>query len=73
MRKEVIRTIKSEIVSEEMRAKLKAMRGFRNIVVHKYGKIDDKLAFEILKENLRDFYVFIKRIEVFLENEEWRL
>lgn len=51
--------VKSEIVSEEMRAKLKAMRGFRNIVVHKYGKIDDRLAFEILKENLRDFYVFI--------------
>jgi uncharacterized protein YutE (UPF0331/DUF86 family) len=65
--------VKNEILSEEMKEKLKAMRGFRNIVVHKYGKIDDKIAFEILKENLPDFYAFIKRIEEFLENEEWRL
>lgn len=65
--------VKSEILSEEMRAKLKAMRGFRNIVVHKYGKIDDKLAFTLLKENLLDFYAFIKRVEAFLENEGWRL
>ena len=56
-----------------MKEKLRAMRGFRNIVVYRYGKIDDKIAFEILKENLLDFYVFIKRIEEFLENEEWRL
>jgi len=65
--------VKNEILSEEMREKLKAMRGFRNIVVHRYGKIDDKLAFKILKENLLDFYAFIKRIDAFLENEEWRL
>ena len=65
--------VKNDILSEEMRTKLKAMKGFRNILVHRYGKIDDKLAFNLLKENLRDFYVFIKRIEVFLENEEWRL
>jgi len=65
--------VKSEILSDETKEKLRAMRGFRNIVVHRYGKIDDKIAFEILKENLRDFYVFIKRIKEFLENEEWRL
>jgi uncharacterized protein YutE (UPF0331/DUF86 family) len=64
--------VKSEILSEEMKEKLKAMRGFRNIVVHRYGGVDDKIAFEILIENLPDFYVFIKRINDFLENEEWR-
>lgn len=46
------------------------MKGFRNIVVHRYGKIDDKLAFEILKENIRDFYDFIRRVEESLEDEE---
>jgi uncharacterized protein YutE (UPF0331/DUF86 family) len=65
--------VKSEILSEEMKGKLKAMRGFRNIVVHRYGGVDDKIAFEIVIENLPDFYVFIKRINDFLENEEWRL
>jgi len=44
------------------------MKGFRNILVHRYGKIDDKLAFRILKENLGDFYEFMKEIEEFLEN-----
>ena len=58
---------------EFARAKLKAMKGFRNILVHRYGKIDDKLAFNLLKENLKDFYLFKRRIEEFLEDEEWRL
>ncbi len=60
--------VKNEILSEEMKEKLSLMKGFRNIVVHKYGKIDDKLAFEILKEDIRDFYDFIGRIEEILEN-----
>jgi uncharacterized protein YutE (UPF0331/DUF86 family) len=65
--------VKNDILSEEMRVKLKAMKGFRNILVHRYGKIDDKLAFNLLKENLKDFYLFNRRIEEFFENEEWRL
>jgi len=60
--------VKNEILSEEMKEKLSLMKGFRNIVVHKYGKIDDKLAFEILKEDIQDFYDFIGRIEEILEN-----
>ena len=59
--------VRSEILSDEMREKLKAMRGFRNIVVHRYGRIDDRIAFELLKENLPDFYAFIRKIEEFLE------
>jgi len=59
--------VRNEILSEEMGEKLKAMRGFRNIVVHRYGRIDDRIAFEILKENLPDFYAFIRKIEEFLE------
>ncbi|MHC1565161.1 MAG: type VII toxin-antitoxin system HepT family RNase toxin [Candidatus Syntropharchaeales archaeon] len=62
----IVNLVKNEILSEEMREKLKGMKGFRNIVVHRYGAIDDKLAFEILKENSGDFYAFIKRIEEFM-------
>ena len=60
--------IKNNILSMKMKEKLKMMKGFRNILVHRYGKIDDKLAFRILKENLGDFYEFMKEIEEFLEN-----
>jgi len=55
--------VKKKILSEEMREKLKEMKGFKNIVVHRYGRIDDNIAFEILKENLPDFYAFIGKIE----------
>jgi len=60
--------VKNTILSEEMREKLKLMKGFRNIVVHRYGKIDDNLAFEILKKNIRDFYDVIRRVEEILED-----
>ncbi|RLG58924.1 MAG: DUF86 domain-containing protein [Candidatus Hydrothermarchaeota archaeon] len=60
--------MKNNILSMKMKEKLKMMKGFRNILVHRYGKIDDKLAFRILKENLGDFYEFMKEIEEFLEN-----
>jgi len=65
--------VKGDVLSEELRTKLKSMKGFRNILVHRYGKIDDKLAFSLLKDELRDCYVFIRRIKEFLETEEWRL
>lgn len=49
-----------------MKEKLKLMKGFRNIIVHKYGRIDDRLAFDILKSNIGDFHEFIKYINEFL-------
>ncbi|MFX0068891.1 MAG: DUF86 domain-containing protein [Promethearchaeota archaeon] len=54
------------IIDERMKEKLKLMKGFRNIVVHKYGKIDDKLAFDILKSSMGDFQEFIEYINNFL-------
>lgn len=39
-----------EIISKKMQRKLKTMRGFRNILVHTYSGIDDRLVFENLKE-----------------------
>jgi len=35
-------------------------------VVHRYGKIDDRIAYEILRENLGDFYDFVEMIGEFL-------
>ncbi|MFA5269564.1 MAG: DUF86 domain-containing protein [Methanoregula sp.] len=55
------------IISTTMLEKIHAMRGFRNIVVHRYGTIDDDLAFQLLKENIGDFSLFIAEIETFLD------
>lgn len=54
--------IRNKILPEEMKEKLGSMKGFRNIIVHRYGKLDDNLAFNIVSENLGDFYEFISLI-----------
>ncbi|MEF8848466.1 MAG: DUF86 domain-containing protein [Candidatus Thermoplasmatota archaeon] len=60
---------KEGILSDEMTDILKDMKGFRNILVHRYGKIDDKIAFRILNENIKDFYRIIDIIENFIEKK----
>jgi len=46
------------------------MRKFRNILVHKYGVIDDEKVFLFASEQKEDFYTFIEEIENLLKNEE---
>jgi len=45
---------KKNLLSEEMNATLKEMRGFRNILVHEYAAVDDELVFRALKTKLED-------------------
>jgi len=58
------------IIDPEVICRVRRMRGFRNIVVHRYGRIDDRLAFSLLHEQLPDFAVFIKAVEKFLRNRK---
>ena len=60
--------VNKNIISKQMQEKIHAMKGFRNIVVHRYGKIDDQLAFDLLTAQLNDFADFIDEIEKFLQN-----
>ncbi len=64
--------IEKKVFNKQLGGKLKQMKGFRNILVHRYGKINDSLAYEVLKHNLDDFYDIIERIESFVNefNEE---
>jgi uncharacterized protein YutE (UPF0331/DUF86 family) len=59
---------RKEIISKQMERKLKAMRGFRNILVHRYGGVDDKLVFENLKKT-NDFKDFRKEISQLFRDE----
>lgn len=46
------------------------MAKFRNKLIHRYWKINDKLIFEYAQENLNDFIDLMKTIEkVFLKEE----
>jgi uncharacterized protein YutE (UPF0331/DUF86 family) len=59
----------NKILPEGMKEKLGSMKGFRNIVVHRYGKLDDTLAFSILSEHLGDFYEFMDLINDCIERQ----
>jgi len=55
------------IITKGMAVILKEMKGFRNILVHKYGIVDNELVFENLS-NLQDFDKFKEEILNFLKN-----
>ena len=57
----------NDIFSENIVKLINEMKGFRNILVHKYGEINDEMAFETIKEGLKDFELIIKEIEDFLK------
>ena len=50
------------IISENLFSRLKGVVGFRNILVHEYGRIDKKKIYKYLKERLEDFEIFKKEI-----------
>ena len=54
------------VLNNQIIGKIRHMRGFCNIVVHRYGKIDDRLVFSLLNEQLGDFSKFIEEIEALL-------
>lgn len=45
--------VRNGIIDIDMKAKLKSMKGFRNIIVHRYGGIDNMLSYEFfVKDSL---------------------
>lgn len=52
----------AKIISSATRETLKRMRGFRNILVHEYGHINDRLVYDVLKNNMDDFNSIRKEI-----------
>ena len=44
-----------KIFSSSLVTKIRGMKKFRNVLVHRYGDIDDKLVFTTLRKNHTDF------------------
>jgi uncharacterized protein YutE (UPF0331/DUF86 family) len=61
---------KHRIISENMSSILKEMRGFRNILIHEYAAVDDKIVFETLKTKLKDFRGFKKEVLKYIKKEK---
>jgi uncharacterized protein YutE (UPF0331/DUF86 family) len=60
--------VKNKLLSQSIGKKIKELKGFRNIIIRRYGKIDDKLSFELIKENLGDFDKIIERVKDIVSN-----
>ena len=55
------------VVSQSLKETLKEMKGFRNILVHEYGEVDNQIVYEAVKTKKSDFDVFRQEILKALE------
>jgi len=67
---EMFRVLKEEgIMGKELATRLEDMARFGNLLVHRYGEVDNRRVLEIIKYNLRDIEEFEKEIEEFVKGE----
>lgn len=52
----------AKIIPPETKEILKRMKGMRNILVHEYGRVNDRIVYEALTQRLRDFDTFRSQI-----------
>lgn len=57
------------LASRELANSLMEMSRFRNLIVHRYWKVDYDLVYEILQNHLQDFRMFAEGILQYLDQE----
>lgn len=68
-RDEIFRAlVDKKAISPNMGKKIKELKGFRNFLVHRYGKIDDEIAFKDIQKGISDFHLFKNEILQFLKS-----
>ena len=61
--------IENAILTQELGEELKNLKGFRNVLIHRYGHVDDKMIYHNLSNYLDDFYKFENAIRSNLEKK----
>lgn len=61
--------VEADILSVELGEKVKRMRAFRNVLVHRYGEIDDEKVYRQF-ERLDDFREFRSEVMGYLDPNE---
>jgi len=59
--------LENKVLPKKVIVLVNEMKGLRNILVHRYGKIDDALVYDLLKERLGDFDTIILSVDKFLQ------
>jgi uncharacterized protein YutE (UPF0331/DUF86 family) len=57
------------VVSPGMRDTLREMKGFRNILVHEYAAVDDRLVYEAVQTRISDFHAFTDEVRALLRSD----
>jgi len=57
---------KAGIIQGELQETLRKMRGFRNILVHEYGRVDDWIVYQMTTQGFESFDRFRKTVLRFL-------
>lgn len=55
------------VLSQKMVETLRRMKGFRKILVHEYGRVDDRIVFDVAVNRLGDFEDFKREVLVALQ------
>jgi len=54
------------VISEEIGATLRRMKGLRNMLVHEYGRTSNAIVFQTIEHRLGDFGAFERSVLAFL-------
>jgi len=63
----ISKLVKRKVISKKAGDIVREMKGFRNILVHKYGVVDDEKVFELLENQIGDFDIFKREVLKFLK------
>ncbi len=58
----------NKIIPDKLSERLEDMVSFRNLLVHRYGNVDDSRAYHYLREEIDDLSEFILTIEKLIES-----
>ena len=59
-----------KVISDEIINVVRDLKGFRRFLIHRYGPIDDEIAFRDIKEGLSDFEAFKEEILRLIKEHE---
>lgn len=60
---------KNNILEEQLCTTAKEIKGFRNVLIHRYANTDNKLVYHNLKSHLSDFYAFEETVKEYLKKK----
>jgi len=60
---------KKKILDRKLCENAKKMKGFRNVLIHRYAETDNELVYSNLTEHIDDFYDFEKQIKTFFKKK----